>query len=313
MPRCLVFGSEGFVGPYLARELEAHGWEVVGSDRAERALKSGLAEYRRCDISSDADVRSLVGDLAPDAVVNLAAISSVSASWRDPLSTLEVNVKGPVRILEAIRESRPDAAVLLVGSGEAYAPSLEPHVETDPLDASNPYGISKAAQDNLASLYADRYGMRVLRARPFNHTGVGQADAFVVPSWCRQAAEISLGLRKPVMRVGNLDVERDFSDVRDVVRAYRLILECGGAGCVYNVGSGRCLPLREILADIIALTGKNVSVESDPSLYRPADNPRSACDARAISLDLGWEPAIPVETSSADLFNSFVEEEGQLV
>lgn len=307
MPRCLVFGSEGFVGPYLARELQRNGWEVVGSDRAEIAAKSGLADYCRCDITSDGEVRDLIASLKPDAVVNLAAISSVATSWKDPLTTLEVNVKGPTRILEAMREFRPDGAVLLVGSGEAYAPSMEPHVESDPLDASSPYGISKAAQDQLAALYAERYGMRVLRARPFNHTGVGQVDTFVIPSWCRQAAEISLGLREPVMRVGNLDVERDFSDVRDVVRAYRLILEGGAAGCVYNVGSGRCLPLREILADVVALTGKDVAVETDPALYRPVDNPRSACDSAKLREELDWKPEQRLEDAAALMFSRYRE------
>lgn len=307
MPKCLVFGSEGFVGPYLARELATHGWEIIGSDCLKTSARSGLTDYRLCDISSTEEVFSLVQAVLPDAVINLAAVSSVAASWTNPLLSLEVNVNGSVRILEAMRKYCPGSAVLIVGSGEGYTPSMEPHVETDSLDASSPYGISKATQDQIAELYSERYGMRIFRARPFNHTGIGQSSRFVLPSWCKQAAEIGMGLREPVIRVGNLEVERDFSDVRDVVRAYRLILESGSPGCVYNIGSGKCRSLKEILAQIVCLTGREVGVEVDTELYRPSDNPMSACNASKINNELGWMPMLDLGTTIAEMYGSFTE------
>lgn len=305
MPKALVFGSEGFVGPYLVKELADAGWEVFTSDRLPEPSKTDASRYLSVDLTSADQVKAAVDKIKPEAVVNLAAVSSVGLSWKIPQATFEVNVVGAINVLEAVRQTVPECAVLLVGSGEAYAPSMEPHVETDPLDASSPYGISKATQDQFAELYAKRYGMRVLRARPFNHTGVGQPDTFVIPSWCKQAAEIKLGLREPVMRVGNIDVERDFSDVRDVVRAYRLIIEQGTAGEVYNIGSGVCMPLREVLQTIISLSGVDVQVEIDSDLFRPADNPRSICDATRLILGTGWSAVYNVNDTFREMMDFF--------
>ncbi|MCB7039341.1 GDP-mannose 4,6-dehydratase [Eggerthella sinensis] len=301
MPRVLVFGSEGFVGPWLAKELKSHDYEVVGSDRVANASRSSCDWYQCVDLADDGQVKSAVEAAKPDAIVNLAAISSVGVSWKLPQETFRVNAIGTLNILEAARELCSEAAVLLIGSGECYVPSMEQHVESDPLDASSPYGISKTTQDQLAKVYAERYGMRVLRVRPFNHTGVGQSETFVLPNWCRQAAEVSLGLREPIMRVGNLEAERDFSDVRDVVRAYRLVLEGAQAGSVYNIGSGSCLSLRKMLQMVLDAAGVRSEVEVDPALLRPVDNPRSACDAFCIRDRLGWEPEIAISQTLAEM------------
>lgn len=306
MPKALIFGSEGFVGPYLLRELESHGYTVAASDRLEKAEKSRCDHYYSLDLTDAEGVRKVICEARPDYVVNLAAISSVGLSWKAPQLTFQVNVVGVLNILEALRAERPKTRALLVGSGEGYAPSLKPHVETDPLDASSPYGISKATQDQLAEVYAKRYGLDVLRARPFNHTGVGQPETFVIPSWCKQAAEINQDRQKPVMKVGNVEVERDFSDVRDVVCAYRTILEKGISGEVYNVGSGECYPLSYILNKIITIADKKIDIKIDRDLIRPSDNPRSACNIEKTKKELGWVPKHNIEDVIELIYKSFI-------
>ena len=163
------------------------------------------------------------------------------------INNIPVTVPEGTTILEAARKQPRMPKVLLIGSSEEYAPSDEPLSETSPLDANSPYGVSKVMQERFASLYRARYGMKVYCVRPFNHTGVGQRETFVIPSWCKQAAEISRSGKPGVMRVGNLDVKRDFSDVRDIVRAYRMILESEDCETIYNVGSGKAIALRELL------------------------------------------------------------------
>ena len=286
--KALVFGAGGFVGPYLARELAAHGYEVCGAGRTE----SGPADmpYLRADILDAAQVEGAISKVRPDAIINLAGISSVGRSWAMPQATVEANVIGALNVLEGARKQPGMPKVLLIGSSEEYAPSDKPLSETSPLDANNPYGISKLMQERFAALYRARYGMKVYCVRPFNHTGVGQRDTFVIPSWCRQAAEISKSGKPGVMRVGNLDVKRDISDVRDIVRAYRMIMESGDCETVYNVGSGRAIALRELLEYIVSLSEQPITVETDPALMRPVDTPYICCDRTLIKEKLGWEP-----------------------
>lgn len=309
MSKVLVFGSEGFVGRYLIFELQHHKYDVVASDCLDSAATSHCKQYCKVDLTDSAQVASCIEGVQPDAIVNLAAISSVGMSWKAPQLTFQVNIVGTTNILEAVRSSsnRDSIRILLVGSGESYKPSLTAHRETDPLDASSPYGISKSVQDQVAELYIKEFGLQICRVRPFNHTGVGQKESFVIPSWCKQAAEISLRKREPIIYVGNTEVERDFSDVRDVVRAYRLVLEHGLPGSVYNIGSGRCVPLATYLEMILGLTGLSVKVEKSQRLFRPSDNPRSACDATCIERDLGWRPAYRIEETIKEIYASMVE------
>ena len=291
MPRALIFGANGFVGGYLAHELAVHGYEVCGTDVAGDARCAGLSGYLPCAGAGAAAVLRVVAEFAPDAVVNLAAVSSVGLSWKIPQKTVEVNVNGAVNVLEAARKMPDPPKVLLVGSSEEYAPSERPLRETDPVDATNPYGISKVAQERFAEVYAERYGLRVYRTRSFNHTGPGQSDAFVIPSWCRQVAEIERSGRPGVLKVGNVDVRRDFSDVRDVARAYRMILESDYAGEVFNVGSGTAYPLREIAETICGFSSQRVEIEVEPALLRPSDNPVICCDRVKLRTLVGWEPS----------------------
>lgn len=303
--RVLIFGVNGFVGGWLTKEYVDHGYDVVGSDVGEAAAHAGLADYMSGNLLDADRVTEIVCATRPDAIVNLAAISSVGQSWKMPALTMQVNVVGTISVLEAALAQKEPPKILLVGSSEEYTPSERPLRETDPLEATNPYGISKVVQERLAELYGERYGLRIYRVRSFNHTGPGQSDRFVIPGWCKQAAEISLGQREPVLRVGNICVERDFSDVRDVVRAYRLVIEGAKPGSVYNIGSDRCLPLADLLDRIVSLSGRDVRIEVDSSRLRPSDNLHSACDSSRLRRELSWRPLWAIEDTLSEMFEDF--------
>lgn len=305
--KVLIFGVNGFVGPYLAREFSEHGYEVYGSDRASESNVETLAGFRAADITNAEEVASVIGEFAPTVIINLAAISSVGLSWKIPQATIEVNVIGTVNILQAALTLDVLPRVLLIGSSEEYAPSDSPLSEESPLNASSPYGISKVAQENMANLYAERFGLPIYKVRAFNHTGVGQTSTFVLPSWCKQVAEISASGQPGTIRVGNVSVIRDFSDVRDIVRAYRMIVESDKSGETFNVGSGSGYALSDLLEKIVSLSDCPVDVEVDEELLRPSDNPVIICDNSKIERELGWKPQHSIDDALGDLFASMRE------
>lgn len=304
--RALIFGVNGFVGSHLARELVSRGYEVCGSDLRGSCTLPEVSAYRACDLADADGVAATVGEFAPDCIVNLAAVSSVGQSWRMPALTMRVNVEGALNVMEAACAQEGMPRVLLVGSSEEYASKDGPLNEGDPTVSNNPYGISKATQERFAALYAERYGLQVCLTRSFNHTGPGQAPGFVLPSWCRQAAQIERSGKPGKMAVGNLGVARDFSDVRDVVRAYRLILEGGRAGEAYNVGSGRALPLGELLETVTGFCSQPIEVEVDPALIRPTDTPSIRCDYSKLRGELGWEPEHRIEGTLREMYDDFL-------
>ena len=306
MKRALIFGIGGFVGPYLARELIEHGYEVFGADAREPEDGFAFSGYFRCDILDRDSVRKTVDGVKPDCIVNLAAISSVGQSWKMPDATMQVNVNGTLNIFEGCLSAGVRPAILLIGSSEEYVPSKEPMDENTPINANNPYGISKVAQEQFARIYRDKYGWKIFCVRSFNHIGVGQRPSFVIPSWCKQAADIEKGLAEPVLKVGNLNVARDFTDVRDVVRAYRLVLESKDASQVYNIGSGKALPLSAILGQIVSFSSKKIQVQIDESLLRTNDNECICCDHGKITSMLGWELKIGIEESLKEIYESFL-------
>lgn len=302
--RVLIFGVNGFVGGWLTREFVDHGYEVVGSDVGAAEAHEGLSGYYSGDLLDADRVSEIVCAARPDAIVNLAAISSVGQSWKMPALTMQVNVVGTINVLEAARSQKESPKVLLVGSSEEYAPSDKPLKETDPLDATNPYGISKVTQERLAELYGERYGLRIYRTRSFNHTGPGQSDTFVIPSWCKQVAEIEKSGKPGVIHVGNLDVVRDFSDVRDVVCAYRMILESDCAGEVFNVGSGRAVRLREVLELMVEDSKQTIDIVTSPELLRPSDTRFICADINKICAQLHWSPRYELAKMLRDVFDS---------
>lgn len=266
MPRTLVVGATGFVGGYLVRELESAGHSVV---------QANFPEFNLLNLEQ---VEKTVRDAAPDYVVNLAAVSSVGQSWKDPLMTVDVNIKGSLHLLDSIQKFAPKAKTLLIGSAEEYAPKDSPLKETDALEASNPYGITKVAQENFANLYRKKFGMQIVCTRSFNHTGVGQLLSFALPSFCKQVADMDRSGKPGKIYVGNLSVFRDFSDVEDVVHVYRMLLETENDYTVYNVGSGKAHSMRELLQMIIDLAKVQIEVVQDPKKMRPVDIPYLCAD-----------------------------------
>ena len=304
--RVLVLGSNGFVGGWLAKELGARGWDVLGSDMAETSAHDDYVWYRPCDVLDASGLAQLVKEARPDAVVNLAAVSSVGQSWRNPRLTMEVNVMGALNLLEATRALQSPPHLLLVGSSEQYAPSSEPLRECDPIDASNPYGLSKATQEQVALLYAREWGVPVCLTRSFNHTGPKQAPTFVLSAWCNQVAAIERSGKPGTLHVGNLHVARDFSDVRDVCRAYAMILESDAVGEVFNVGSGKAHTLRDLAQQICSFASVPVSIEVDPKLVRDVDVPSICCDATKIRERVGWEPTRRLADTLQQMYEEFL-------
>lgn len=303
--KALIFGIGGFVGRYLAQEFMDHGYKVYGSDIQESGKLRPGVEFYKADLLEEESVRDIVRKTVPDVIVNLAAISSVGVSWRIPQSTMIVNVIGALNIMEAARSCKTMPKLLFIGSSEEYMISDRPINESVPLDANNPYGISKLAQEKFAEIYRQQYHMRVYYVRPFNHTGIGQKDSFVLPNFCRQAAEIEKSGKPGIIRVGNLAAERDFSDVRDIVRAYRMILESDNCRKVYNVGSGKAYSLEKILEYIISLSTQKIMVEVDPQRFRPIDTPMVCCDYHRIEKELGWKPEYSIFDTLKEMFEYY--------
>lgn len=298
----LIFGAGGFAGPYLARELSKYGYRVVGSDLVAKPAVPPYDHFIACDLTDAAAVERAMLDVCPTHVFNLAAVSSVKLSWNSPQKTVAINVGGALNVLEAARKCAADPRVLLIGSSEEYERSENMLSEQSRIDANSPYGLSKVCQEQFSCLYRTRYGMKIYHVRPFNHTGIGQSDSFVVPGWCRQVAEIDKSGKPGAIKVGNLKVRRDFSDVRDVVRAYRMVIESDDCETVYNIGSGRAIPLNELLARIVSLSSQAVTVETDPALARPVDNPVIWCDNRLIRERLGWTPIYDLEDTVRSIY-----------
>ncbi len=308
--RALITGVTGFAGSHLAELLAAEtDWELCGTVYGpppvgalpERVVPEPL-DLRDVDAT-----RALVAGFAPDFVFHLAAQAFVPESWRDPWGTFETNVRAELNVLEAVRAAG-HGRVLVVASNEEYGrarPEDLPLREDSPLRPDSPYGVSKVAQDMLGLSYYLSYGMEIVRVRPFNHIGPRQNERFVAPACAKQIAEIELDRREPVMRVGNLEPQRDFGDVRDIVYAYRLLMERGRAGEVYNIGPGRPRSVRELLDVMLAYARVPISVETDPARFRPSDVPVSYCDAGRLRAATGWEPRIPFERTLADVLEDW--------
>lgn len=306
MKRALITGISGFVGGYLGEQLLSEGWELHGTcfgdgDRVRKGLRCVLHEMNLCD---EKNVRQVIANVKPDCVFHLAAQSSAALSWKKPRLTMDINLGGAINLLEAVRECCPDCSLLLIGSSEEYG-AISAHTpkvdENYPLNPTNPYAVSKMAQERLGALYAKAYGMKIMMTRAFNHIGPGQSEQFVVPSFARQIAGIEKGLQPPVLKAGNLQAKRDFTDVRDVVRAYTALSRQGTPGESYNIGSGCSHSIQSILDRLIALSSAKVRIETDPERLRPSDTPEIVCDSSKLAQATGWTPVIPLEQSLKDI------------
>ena len=309
----LITGANGFVGCHLARLLRSkkaavHG-TVFGDENKETI--GALLPPECChpvDLRVKKHVRDLVGAVKPDIVFHLAAQSHVPTSWSNPRLTLEVNVLATLTLLESLADLAPHAAIVLIASGDIYEvlPGLTP--ETTPYRPRNPYALSKLAADLLGEFMCLGQGVKAVRLRPFNHTGPGQDPQFVLPAFARQVALIEAGLQEPVIRVGNLEVERDFTDVRDMVRAYWLAARKCVPGECYNVASERTHSIRALLEMLLRLSRMRpgrarggITVEVDPALYRPSENVRQCGDSSKFHAATGWTPRIPIERTLRDI------------
>lgn len=306
MKKVLIFGVGGFVGPYLAQEFLNEGYVVYGSDIVKGDRLQDEVAFYQADLLNANAVANIILQLKPDMIINLAAVSSVGLSWKIPQQTIEVNIVGTLNILEASKDLIPMPKILLIGSSEEYDISDKPINELTILRANNPYGISKVAQERFANIYKVQYGMQIYHVRPFNHTGVGQKDTFVLPSFCKQAAEIEKSGKPGVIKVGNLMARRDFGHVKDLMHAYRLIVESPYCDTVYNVGTGKAHSLREMLNYIISLCSQPIKVEVDPARVRPIDNPVICCDYTKIKNELGWEPQYRVFDALKEMFEYYM-------
>ena len=305
----LVTGIAGFVGSHLVDFIRAECPEarVFGLVRPNWPIPADLpdkASLIECELENASAVAAALAGVTPDRVIHLAAQSSPQQSWRDPAGTFRTNVLGLLHLLEVFRQRELAPRIVVVGRAEEYGQVDEsdlPLREDAPLCPTSPYAASKVAQGFLALQYALGAKLPIVRTRTFHHTGPGRGVAFAEGSFARQIAEIEAGLRPPVIQVGNLDAVRDFSDVRDVVRAYWLLSARGQAGEVYNVCSGHGTRIREILDGLIAASEAPVEVRVDPARLRPIDVPALVGDPARLRLATGWTPRMAIETSLRDL------------
>lgn len=302
--KSLIIGGAGFVGAYLVRHLKNDlGQDVVVTKMPREQVNVDgvdMSEIQVCDLDilDKEAVVALFCKVHPDCIYHLAAQSSVSVSWKNPELTIDVNVKGGVNILEALRELDYKPRVLFIGSGEEYGhilPDETPIKEDNVSRPGNIYAATKACQNMLARIYADAYDLDVMMVRAFNHIGPNQLPLFVVADFCKQVAEIEAGNREPIIKVGNLSARRDFTDVRDVVRAYALLMESGRAGETYNIGSGHAIAIEDLLRCILDNSSVDIRVEVDPEKLRPVDVPIIEADTTKIYKETGWQPKIPLE------------------
>ena len=313
MQRVLITGITGFAGSHLAEHFLADrpGVEVFGTYRWRSRRENieaieGKVRLLECDLSNMTAVRNALETSRPDAIYHLAAQSFVPSSWVAPLQTLTDNITGQTNIFEAVRSLGLDPAIQIACSSEEYGlvlPNEVPIKETNPLRPLSPYAVSKVTQDFLAYQYFMSYGIRAIRTRGFNHTGPRRGEVFVTSNFAKQVATIEAGKAAPVIKVGNLDAVRDFTDVRDMVRGYVLATEKGKPGEVYNLASGIAITIRAMLDKLIALAKVEVKVETDPARLRPSDVEVLIGDYSKFHADTGWEPKIPFDQTLEDLLN----------
>jgi GDP-4-dehydro-6-deoxy-D-mannose reductase len=300
MKTVLVTGVNGFVGQHLVRELAANGYAVigvggsVGSDRPD-----GLADYVTLDLTDLEATKKL--DLSKvEGVIHLAGLAAVGPSFDDPMLYINTNIGIQTNLLESALAQNVKPRVLVISSGSLYDPTAQlPITEASPVAPSSPYAVSKLGQEQMAQYYIGR-GFECIIARPFNHVGPGQGPGFIVPDLAGQLIAVEQGTASKVL-VGNLDAQRDYTDVRDIARAYRLLLEKGASGKIYNICSGTPRSGHDILGALQTASGTTATVEQDPNKVRPADNPVIYGQHTVLTADTGWEPSIPFEQTMADV------------
>ncbi|MBE3143604.1 MAG: GDP-mannose 4,6-dehydratase [Planctomycetes bacterium] len=304
----LITGCNGFVGRHLSSHLHYSGVKVLGIGIEDEPWAPWV-DYRRVDIANFQGLLSAIGGWIFDRIFHLAAIANPRIAFEDPLLAVQANVMGSINLLEVARRN-PVVHVLVVGSSEVYRARTGRRVrftEHDPIEPRNIYGATKTAVETIGREYARNYDLQICFTRSFNHAGPGQLPLYVLSDFAKQCAEIRAKKKEPFVHVGNVHVSRDFTDVRDVVRAYALIAEKGRAGEAYNVCSGNPYRIDWLLAFLVSLTGrKDVKIVEQPDRIRKNDPPMVYGSNKKLASDTGWRPEIPIEKTLSDLFEYWV-------
>ncbi len=312
--RALITGITGFVGSHLAEYIlkEHPSVEIYGIRRWRSRTENiehllDRIQVIECNLVDASSVKTLIGDVKPDKIFHLAAQSFVPSSWNAPAESLTTNILSQLNIFEALRELKlQDCWIQIACSSEEYGmvyPDEIPILETNPLRPLSPYAVSKVGQDYLAYQYYMSYGIKAVRTRGFNHTGPRRGEVFVCSNFSKQAVEIEFKKRPPVIHVGNLDAKRDFTDVRDMVRAYWMSLESCEPGEVYNICAGTAISIKDLLKMVISGTGAKIEIKQDPSRLRPSDVPLLLGDYSKFNKATGWRPTIPFSKTLADIMD----------
>lgn len=306
--RALISGGTGFVGTHLARFLVEQGVEVFVFSRTAPREPSASVTYFEADIRDLSALRQICEATQPDQIYHLAAVPSIADSWNDPRATFDINVAGTHNLLDACMPLASRPRLLNVSTAQVYGARGEAGLSEDcPLQPVSPYAATKAMAELLVYLYPPSQRERVVTARPFNHSGPGQTADYVLSDFARQIAEMEIGVRSPVLEVGDLEVERDFTDVRDVVRAYALLLHCGRGGQVYNVCSGATYRISTAVNVLQSLTSVRLAIQVAPDRARPGQPQRICGDPSKIQGDTGWRPTISWEAMLRDLLQHWRE------
>lgn len=303
MRKALITGSQGFVGHYLRHELENHGYTVTGLDiqAGDGVLVTNLLDQPA--------VETAISQVQPDVIFHLAGQANVAKSWAIPQKTVEINVIAAINLMEVLYQKKPDCRMVLVGSSDQYGNLGEAGrlvSEEIPINPQTPYAVSKMAQEEMALVYVRAYGLNISMTRSFNHVGAGQGKGFLIPDFASGIVAVERG-EQPCLKVGNLTARRDFTHVKDVVRAYRLIAEKGYAGEVYNVGSGVTYSAQEILDKLCALARCPIPVKQAPAKMRPSDTPVICCDHSKLTEHTGWKPEISMDEILSEVINNWRE------
>lgn len=312
MKKAFITGINGFAGSYLAEHLLGLGYEVHGTIKTDSknldSIKDDLHLYP-LDLLDSEKTKEIVAKASPDFIFHLAALTSPSQSFKDPTSFFTNNISAEINIFNAVVDNKlPDTRILITSSAEVYGMVKKedlPIDEDTPLRPGSPYAVSKIAQDYLGLQYYLSNNLQIIRVRPFNHVGPKQSPDFVVSSFAKQISDIEKGENDAVIKVGNLDARRDFTDVRDMVKAYELIINKGEVGEVYNIGSGVSHKIKDVLDQLLAMSQKQIRIEEDPARLRPSDVADVISDSSKLESLTGWKLEIPLEQTLKDTLEYF--------
>jgi GDP-4-dehydro-6-deoxy-D-mannose reductase len=300
----IIIGASGFVGRHLINYImEKHQWKIIATKQSMDNFYYEGIDIVSLNLTNFDDVLKLIINYKPDYLINLAAQSSVKHSWQNPQKTIEINVQGTLNLLEAIRLHSPQTKTLLIGSSEEYGTFHD--LNNQPSEniigePTNPYAISKHTINYFAKMYSKSYDLNVICTRSFNHFGPGQSETFVVSDFCRQVALIENNFNKPIISVGNLEVKRDFTDVRDIVSAYCKLLEFGIKGETYNVGSGNLVSIKDILDKLLSFSKIKIDIEVDLNKFRPIETKSIYAVIKKIKNHTNWYPEIDIDQTIYD-------------